>query len=145
MTTPNRKPIRYKDDVFVPALFQSQKLYRFSMRELSLLRALGETQDLEQAAAIAGCTPEQAIRTLKKKEIREFLNNRLNEIAIHRGWTVERWFHEGEAVWAGKKAVSREQMEVWKEFGARISPKTERMQMDVPEGEMVFMVRKRKS
>jgi hypothetical protein len=78
---------------------------------------------LADAAKKSGVTVEFAAKFLRSKKAVEFMQDKFQQIAIQEGWTVERWFAEGDAVWRGKKIITREQMDIYKEFGARILPK----------------------
>lgn len=104
-------------------LFFEPKVFSFRPNEMRFLKEYGPYTTIEDAAKKAGVPVEFATRFLKTKRVREFLQDKFQQIAIHEGWTVERWFAEGDKVWRGQKTVSREQLDIWKEFGARILPK----------------------
>lgn len=103
--------------------FFTERLFSFAPNEMRFLREYGPDVSIEDAAKKAGVEPELAKKMLKRKAVREFLQDKFQQVAIQNGWTVERWFSEGDKVWRGIKAVTREQLDIWKEFGARILPK----------------------
>lgn len=104
--------------------FFTQRLFTFKPNELRFLKEFGPESSVEDAAKKAGIPVAVAEKMLRRKSVREFLQDKFEQIAIQGGWTVERWFSEGDKVWRGQKAVTREQLDIWKEFGARILPKT---------------------
>lgn len=108
--------------VSVP-LFFAPKVFTFRPNEMRFLKEYGPATSVEDAAKKAGVPVEFATRFLRRKAVREFLQDKFQQIAIQEGWTVERWFSEGDKVWRGQKLVTREQLDIWKEFGARILPK----------------------
>jgi len=103
--------------------FFDQKIFTFKPNELRFLKEYGPDTSVEDAAKKAGVPVSFADAMLRKKMVREFLQDKFQQIAIQNGWTVERWFAEGDKVWRGQKLVTREQLDIWKEFGARILPK----------------------
>lgn len=119
---PNQIARRGFGNVVVGAFFTPQ-LFSFRPNDLRFLREFGPETSIEEAAEKAGVPVEYATRLLKRKAVRQFLADKFQQIAIQNGWTVERWMAEGDKVWRGAKVVSREQLDVWKEFGARILPK----------------------
>ncbi len=104
--------------------FFTEQVFEFRPNELRFLREFGPDTSVEDAAKKANVPVELCHRMLKRKAVQEFLADKFQQVAIQQGWTVERWMTEGDAVWRGKKFVTREQLEIWKEFGARILPKT---------------------
>lgn len=104
--------------------FFTPQIFTFRPNEMRFLKEFGPETSVADAAKKAGLTVEFADKFLRRKAVREFLHDRFQQIAIQEGWTAERWMVEGDQVWRGKKVVTREQLEIWKEFGARILPKT---------------------
>lgn len=103
--------------------FFTPRLFTFKPNEMRFLKEYGPETSVEDAAKKAGIPATVAEKMLRRKAVREFLQDKFQQIAIQGGWTVERWFSEGDKVWRGQKAVTREQLDIWKEFGARILPK----------------------
>jgi hypothetical protein len=104
--------------------FFTERLFTFRPNEMRFLREFGPETSIEEAAKKAGVPVDVAQKMLKRRSVREFLQDKFQQVAIQNGWTVERWMAEGDKVWRGQKVISREQLDVWKEFGARILPKT---------------------
>lgn len=104
-------------------LFFEPKVLTFSPNEMRFLRQYAPGVSVEDAAKKAGVSPEFGSRVLKSRKAQEFMQDKFQQVAIQEGWTVERWFSEGDKVWRGTKVLSREQLDIWKEFGARILPK----------------------
>ncbi len=103
--------------------FFDAKIFTFRPNELRFLKEYGPETSIEDAAKKAGLSVQFAEKMLRRKSVQEFLQDKFQQIAIQNGWTVERWFAEGDKVWQGKRFVTREQLDIWKEFGARILPK----------------------
>jgi hypothetical protein len=118
----NTKPKSAYGRMVVGAFFGEQ-IFSFRPNEMRFLKEYGPDVSLEDAAKKAGVTVEFAGRMLKRRPVREFLADKFQQIAVQHGWTVERWFSEGDKVWRGQRAITREQLDIWKEFGARILPK----------------------
>lgn len=116
---------RWGGKVAVGGFFTPQ-VFEFRPNELRFLREFGPDVSVEDAAKKAGVPVEFAHRMLRRKAVKEFLADKFQQVAIQQGWTVERWMAEGDKVWRGQKVVSREQLDVWKEFGARILPKAQK-------------------
>jgi len=104
-------------------LFFEEKVLVFKPNEMRLLREMSPYTSVEDAAKKAKLTPEFAYRFLKSKKAREFMRDKFQQIAVQEGWTVERIFAEADAVWRGKKIITREQMDMYKEIAARVVPK----------------------
>jgi hypothetical protein len=112
--------------VHVPMSFE-EKVVPFRVWEIRFLDAINRGLDAEAAYKELGLTEAQGDRLLRSKKAREYLADRARERMAVEGWTADKWMSEGLKVWEGKKAdVTREQMEAWKELGARICPKPEK-------------------
>ncbi len=120
---PHQSERRAFGQVVVGAFFTPQT-FTFKPNELRFLKEFGPDTAVEDAAKKAGVPVEYCNRMLRKKAVQEFLQDKFQQVAIQQGWTVERWFAEGDKVWRGQKIVTREQLDIWKEFGSRILPKT---------------------
>lgn len=120
---PHQSMRRAFGTVTVGAFFTPQ-IFRFRPNEMRFLREFGPDTSVEEAAKKAGVPVEYAERMLNRKAVKQFLADKFQQVAIQQGWTVERWMAEGDKVWRGLKVVTREQMDIWKEFGARILPKS---------------------
>lgn len=103
--------------------FFTPRIFTFRPNEMRFLREFSPAVTVADAAKKAGVPVEFAEKFLRRKAVREFLQDKFQQIAIQEGWTVERWFSEGDKVWRGQKVVTREQLDIWKEFGSRILPK----------------------
>lgn len=103
--------------------FFTKKLFQFKPLEMRFMREFGPDVSVEEACKKAGVPVEFAQRMLRKPSVREFLADKFQQFAIQAGWTAERWISEGDQVWRGNKIVTREQLEIWKEFGSRILPR----------------------
>lgn len=102
-------------------------MWMFKPFELRYLDALHRGEDTEKALSDSGITLRHATWLLKRKKARDYMGQLLRQRLAAEAWTQEKWISEGTNVWEGKKKeVSREQMEAWKEIGARICPKPER-------------------
>jgi hypothetical protein len=104
-------------------LFFEPKVVSFTPKELRFLKEFGPHTTVDEAAKKAGVPVAVGNRILKSQKAREFLQDRFQQIAVQEGWTVERWFAEGDKVFRGLRVLTREQLDIWKEFGSRILPK----------------------
>lgn len=108
--------------VYDPLLF-SPGFIKFTSRQYLFLRHYRLGVPIEDAALKADMTVEQAERFLSKPDTIRWLEDRAIKDHIKLEWSEpSKWWAEGEKVWSGQKEVSRQQMDVWKEFGSRISP-----------------------
>lgn len=102
-------------------------MWMFKPFELRYLDALHRGEDGEKAIRDSGISEQNAIRLLKGSKARDYLGQLLRQKLAAEAWTQDKWISEGTNVWEGnKKEVTREQMEAWKEIGARVCPKPER-------------------
>lgn len=119
------KPTVIAGHVYDPLLF-SRRLVHFSARQYLFLNAYRLGVSFEEAANKAGFPAQSAERFLRRKDVRAWLEDRARQDYIKNEWSEpSRWWKEGDRVWNGDKDVSREQLEVWKEFGRRIQPPKE--------------------
>lgn len=107
---------------FVPLVFQSGKMLELSGRELKFLEAWMRLGEMGKACEEQGLTQDQAKRILTRPKNREYMEDRMKEIAISKGLTAEWFMSQMHDVWVGKKIANREQMEAAKEIGRRAAP-----------------------
>lgn len=107
---------------FVPLVFQSGKILDLSAKELKFLEAWMRLGDMGKACEEQGLTAEEAKRILTRPRNREYMEDRMREIAISKGLTAEWFMTQMYEVWEGKKVANREQMEAAKEIGRRAAP-----------------------
>lgn len=127
--------VKNEPDVFIPKSFpevdsdgkEVDPLWIFKPSEIRYLDALHRGEDPEKAIAEAGLTQQHITWLLKRKKARDYLGQLLRQKIAVQVWTQDKWLNEGIKVWEGKiTGRSREQMEAWKELGARIAPKPEK-------------------
>lgn len=116
-------------DVYIPKSFPEpgeDPLWMFKPYEIRYLDALHRGDDPEKAIQDSGITQKHLTWLLRRKKARDYLGQLLRQKMAAEAWTQDKWISEGTQVWEGKKDASREQMEAWKELGARVCPKPER-------------------
>lgn len=121
-------------DVYVPKSFPDldetgkpiDPLWVFKASEIRYLDALHRGEDPEKAIENSGLSQRQIHRLLMGKKARDYMGALLRQRLAIEGWTQDKWVHEGIRIWEGERGASREQMEAWKELGARIAPKPEK-------------------
>jgi len=91
--------------------------------ELRFLKALADSESVAEAIGKSGITLERYRSLLRRKDFREVVADRIEEIAIRRGVTADWWLAEGMKVWSGEKKVDMNQMSVWREIGSRVRPR----------------------
>lgn len=122
-------------DVFIPKSFpevdgegkEVDPLWVFKPSEIRYLDALHRGEDPEKAIKDSGLEQSHITWLLRRKKARDYLGQLLRQKIAVQAWGQDKWMNEGIKVWEGKKPdVSREQMEAWKELGARICPRPEK-------------------
>lgn len=104
----------------------ASRVIRFTARQYLFLKHYKLGISLEAAAEKAGLTPDAATHFLDKPDTRAWLQDRAMQDHIKNEWAEpSKWWSEGHDVWEGKKAINKNQMEVWREFGKRVCPMSE--------------------
>lgn len=124
-----RRGLRVREDVFLPLVFHKGKHIVFKRKHLLLLDAWKPGVPLARAAEAAGMTQEQAMRFLRRKDVRLWLHDLAKEAAIKNDWDrPEKWYAMADDWLSGRKSYDSEgrDIEIWKELGARAVPKPSR-------------------
>ena len=115
-------PLICGNQIYDPLVF-SPKLVRFNRREYLFLNKYRLGTTLEEAAAESELSPEEAESFLAKRRTRQWLADRARMDHIKNEWAEpSKWWAEGNAVWEGKKVITKTQVKVWEEFGKRVAP-----------------------
>lgn len=130
-------PLFVGKSVYDPLLFAPKEI-KFTAQQYIFLRTYRLGVPIEDAAAKAGLTKEQAEAFLDRPKTQEWLHDRAIKDYIKHEWEEPgKWWKEGDAVLNGHKDWSKAQIEVWKAFGERIAPvKKERETQSQPKIEI---------
>lgn len=110
---------RYVLDPFV----LSEGHCRFSWRQYRFANSYRKSLDLLSACEESGLTREQAIRFLRRPEVRQWMDDRLQMQETKRSWSAEgRWWTEGDRMFR-QEAVPKHRLHIWHEFGERLEVK----------------------
>lgn len=120
-----RRNLRCREDVYVPLVFHKGRFISFKHKYEVLLDAFRPGVPLAKAAETAGMTEPQAMKFLRRKDIRRYFHDLSKQIAVRRSWP-ERWWVEVERVWSGEIRPSEEQMQALEWIGDRAAPKPSR-------------------
>lgn len=109
--------------VFDPLVF-APEFVKFSRKQYLFLNAYKLGVPLDEAAAKADLTPEQAHRFLDKPQTIAWLKDRALQQHIKTQWEEPgKWWMLGNDVLEGKRDLTKAQQIVFQEFGQRIVPK----------------------
>lgn len=133
-----RASVERMGELLTPSVYQNGKHYKFSYKQQRLMYYLGETGDFRRSCAMANIAEPEAAKFLSSKKFMDFFGERVDEAAVRKGWTPDRFIGELNRVWTGEKEVTREQMDAIKEIGARVAPKIERIQHEFDAAEFEF-------
>jgi hypothetical protein len=145
VNTPARHGLIQKDTVWAPFLYLDgergdRKIIRLNRRNLTLLAALNDDSvtSFEEACQRAKMTREQALHFLRRKDVREWLDNKAREASIQLEWNrPEKWYALADK-WIRapiEEKPTKADVEIWKEIGDRVVPKPSRN--SEPEGPKV--------
>lgn len=117
-------PLVVGNQVYDPLCFEPN-LIRFTRKQYLFLNNYRLGTPLAEAAEKAGVTAEQAERFLDKADVKAWLADRARMNHIKTEWEEPaKWWFEGNRIFTGEKSdVSKAQIIVWQEFGARVCPK----------------------
>lgn len=109
-------------EMYVPSVFQSNKLLRLKAKEVRFLEAWMRLGEWDLALSEQNMGAEEAQKIITKRSNQEFLSDRMKEVAIRQGLTADWFMHELYKVYDGSVTKTRDQIEVLKAIGARVSP-----------------------
>ena len=110
--------------VYDPLLF-APEIVRFSARQYVFLHKYRLGVSLEDAAAQANMTAEQAERFLDKDSTKAWLKDRAMKDHIKNEWAEPaKWWHKGDEWLNAPKEMkpNKNDVEIWKQFGMRVCP-----------------------
>lgn len=116
-------PLIVGNTVFDPLTF-APEIVRFSRKQYIFLNAYKLGVPIDEAAAKADLTVEQAERFLRKPQTIEWLRDRSLMHHIKTEWEEPgKWWSMGNEVLEGKRQFNKSQIVVFQEFGHRAVPK----------------------
>lgn len=116
-------PLIVGNTVFDPLTF-APEIVRFSRKQYIFLNAYKLGVPIDQAAAKAELTVEQAERFLKRPQTMDWLKDRSLMHHIKTEWEEPgKWWVMGNEVLEGKRQFNKAQIVVFQEFGHRAVPK----------------------
>lgn len=113
--------------VYDPLLF-STGIVEFTAKQYIFLKHFRLGIPLDEAAARASMTPEQANRFLDKPATRTWLQDRALKDYIKEEWAEPgKWWQQGDEWLKAPKEQkpNKNDVEIWKEFGRRVCPISE--------------------
>lgn len=122
-----RHALRVRQDVYVPLVFTKGKFLCFKRKHLLFLDAFKPGVPLAKAAEAAGLSEHQAMKFLRRKDVRAWMHDLSKEAAIQRDWDrPAKWWKMGDDILNRRMPCDEATLEVWREFGARVAPKPSR-------------------
>lgn len=125
METSEIRPLMVGGRVYERTAY-SPDVIPFTNAQYRFLHAYRLEIPIEDAASKSGLTVQQAERFLAKPKTIEWLKDRALKDHIKREWEEPgKWYQVGEEM-RNKEEVPKHQVDIWKEFGDRVCPKTSR-------------------
>ena len=109
-------------EMYMPSVFQGNKLLRVKAKEVKFLEAWIRLGDWGKALEEQGMGDGEAKAIVERPVNKEFLDDRMKEMAIKRGLTADWFLSELYRVYSGESHKTRDQIDVLKTIGARVSP-----------------------
>ncbi len=85
---------------------------------------------------------EEANKILKKRDAKSFVEARVQELKVMKKWTPAHWYSECDKAIEDKKKkkdITKNQVEILKELGSRVLPKSERGRHEFQDVDIEFI------
>ncbi len=108
--------------VYIPLIFK-KRVIGLQPKVVRFLKEFSPGASIEECAKSAGIGLGEAMKWLRNRDVRDYLEDRAALSAIKAGWSGDRWVYEGDLVYSGMKTWTQNQRRVWIEFGERVLPR----------------------